>query len=119
MDASDTQAQRDLSVSYEKLGDVQLKLGDAHAALGNYQESLEIAKRLAEMDSSDTQAQRDLSVSYHKLGWLHESTEEYTMAITQYEHALAIANASQYPQEFAEVVAWATEHIAICKRKLS
>ena len=67
-DPSDAQAQRDLSVSFNKLGDVVLKLGKVDEARGYYARSLEVAQRLAESDPSDAQAQRDLSISFDRLG---------------------------------------------------
>jgi hypothetical protein len=39
--------QRDLSVSYGKVGDVQMAQGDLKAALKSYSDSLAIAERLA------------------------------------------------------------------------
>jgi hypothetical protein len=56
--------ERDLSVSYNKLGDVNLSLGNTQVALDAYQKSLEVAKTLAANDPQSAQAQRDLSVSY-------------------------------------------------------
>src|SRR5262249_60111511 len=67
-DPSSAQAQRDLSVSHERLGDVQLRLGDSKAALAAYQKALEVSLRLAQADPSSAQAQRDLSLSHNKLG---------------------------------------------------
>jgi hypothetical protein len=57
-----------LSVSYNKLGDVTLQLGQSDTALKSYQDGLEISRKLAEADPRDAQAQRDLSISYNKLG---------------------------------------------------
>ena len=42
--------QRDLSVSHNKIGDVQQAQGDLAAALASYQASLAIAERLAKAD---------------------------------------------------------------------
>ena len=60
--------QRDLSVSYEKVGDVLVAQGKLQDALDAYQQSLAISKRLAEQDKSNSGWQRDLSVSYDKVG---------------------------------------------------
>lgn len=66
----DTHQQRDLSVSYDKIGEVQAAQGDSAAALKSYQAVLAIRERLATSDPCNTQWQRDLSVSYLKVGGL-------------------------------------------------
>ena len=60
--------QRDLSVSYEKVGDVQVAQGNLPAALASYQASLAITDRLAKSDPGNADWQRDLSVSYERVG---------------------------------------------------
>ncbi len=65
---NDHAAQRDLSISYQRLGDVMLRLGQTDAAHKYYQNDLAISRKLAEDEPSDAQAQRDLSISYNKLG---------------------------------------------------
>ena len=67
-DPSNTQWQRDLSVSYSKLGDVAVAQGKLEEAARAYSDSLAIVKKLAAGDPSNTQWQRDLSVSYNKIG---------------------------------------------------
>ena len=62
-DPGNAQAQRDVSVSMDSLGDVKLREGDQAGALAAYQESLDIARKLAAQDPGNAQAQRDLSVS--------------------------------------------------------
>ena len=68
-DPTNAQAQRDLSVSYNNLGDVQLQLGDTQTALEFYQQcdstSLSVWRRPIR---PNTEAQRDLSISYGRLG---------------------------------------------------
>ena len=56
--------QRDLSVSRDKIGDVQQAQGDLAAALTSYQAALAIAERLAKADPGNAGWQRDLSVSH-------------------------------------------------------
>jgi hypothetical protein len=60
--------QRDLAVSYEKVGYVQVAQGDPPAALTSYQASFAIFDRLAKSDPSNAGWQRSLSVSYEKVG---------------------------------------------------
>ena len=67
-DPTNTGWQRDLSVSYGKLGDMAMAQGNLEEAAKVYGESLEVRKKLAEGDPTNTGWQRDLSVSYNKLG---------------------------------------------------
>ena len=60
--------QRDLSVSYDRVGDVLVAQGNLPEALKSYQGSLAIADRLAKADPNNAGWQRDLSVSYNKVG---------------------------------------------------
>ena len=53
---------RDLSVSYNRIGDVQVAQGDLAGALTSYRDSLAIAERLAKSDPGNAGWQRDLSV---------------------------------------------------------
>jgi tetratricopeptide (TPR) repeat protein len=89
-DPRNAQDQRNLSVSYEKLGDVQMRLGDSKAALEAYQQSLAIFERLARADSQSAKAQRDLSVSYYKLGNVQMQLGDSKAALAAYQQSLAI-----------------------------
>ena len=66
-DPENAAAQRDLSVSYSKLGDVCVAQGDLAGAKGYFEQSRDIRVGLA-ADPENAAAQRDLSVSYSKLG---------------------------------------------------
>ncbi len=61
-----TERQRDLSVSYDKVADI-LRRSDPASALANYQASLNIRQDLARQEPDNTQWQRNLSVSYEKV----------------------------------------------------
>src|SRR5262249_17289725 len=79
-DPKDARAQRDLSVSYIKLGDVTLRLGQAREALGLYQKALEVSQRLAQADPRDAQAQPDPVIRYWKLGRTEKAQHDYAKA---------------------------------------
>jgi len=66
-DPANAEAQRDLSVSYQRMGDVSQQAGRLDAAREFYQQYLDIAKKLAAADPTNAQAQRDLWVSCIKL----------------------------------------------------
>ena len=60
--------QRDVSVSHNKIGDVQRAQGNLPEALKSYRGSLAIADRLAKFYPGNAGWQRDLSVSRNKIG---------------------------------------------------
>ena len=63
--------QRDLSVSYERMGDLYGALGQGEEARQAYLKSLAIRERLAEAEPDRADYQRDLSVSYERMGDLY------------------------------------------------
>jgi tetratricopeptide (TPR) repeat protein len=85
------QSQRDLSVSYNKIGDVQRANGDAPAALKSFQASLAIRERLVAKDAGNTEWQRDLSVSYNKIGDVQRANGDAPAALKSYQAVLVIA----------------------------
>jgi tetratricopeptide (TPR) repeat protein len=82
--------QRDLSVSYNKVGGVQVAQGDLKAALKSYSDSLAIRERLAKADPGNAGWQRDLSVSYDNLGGVQEAQGDLKAALKSYSDSLAI-----------------------------
>ena len=92
--------QRDLSVSYNKLGDVAKARNDYNAAEGYYAKTLEIGERLAEKYPDDPEMQRDLSVSYSRLGDVAKAMNDYKAAEGYYAKALEIFEklAEKYPE---------------------
>jgi tetratricopeptide (TPR) repeat protein len=83
--------ERDVSVSYERIGDVQVAQGDLTAALNSYQDSLGIRERLAASDPGNAGWQRDVSVSYNKIGDVQVAQGDLTAALKSYSDSLAIA----------------------------
>lgn len=63
-----TDWQRDLSVSHNKLADVLLTLGEREKALGHYRDGMAIREKLARRDPENTEWQTDWVVSLWKLG---------------------------------------------------
>ena len=89
-DPANTEWQRDLSISYERLGDVAVAAGDLAAARAAYQADLDIAVRLAAADPANTEWQRDLSVSHNKVGDVAVAAGDLAAARTAYQAALDI-----------------------------
>jgi len=83
--------QRSLSVGYEKLGDIQFRLGNVTAALQAYQQSLEIDKRLIVADPNNAEIQRYLSISYSKIAKIHLKSNELEESLAWYQKSLAFA----------------------------
>ncbi len=69
--------QRNLSVSYDRVGDVQVAQGDLAAALASYEASLAIAERLAASDPGNAGWQWNLYVSYWRIADNTDKDEEF------------------------------------------
>ena len=89
-DPSNTEWQRDLSVSFNKIGDVQRARGNLDAALEAYGDGLAIAEKLAAQDPSNTEWQRDLSVSFNQIGDVQRARGNLDAALKAYQDSLAI-----------------------------
>ena len=87
---SSLDAQRDLSVSLNKLGDVLFASGDLAAARNRFEESLKIRQRLAAANPSSAEPQRDLSVSLNKLGDVLFASGDLAAARNRFEESLKI-----------------------------
>ena len=97
----DTNLQRDLSASYERLGDIAKARNDYNAAEVAANAALKIAEKLAEKYPEDPNLQRDLSVSYERLGGIAKALKDFNAAEGYYAKALAISErlAEKYPDD--------------------
>jgi lipoprotein NlpI len=82
--------QRSLSVSYEKVGNVQDYQGNLPEALISYQASLAIRNRLAKSDPSNAGWQRDLSIAYYKVGNVQQAQGNLPEALKFYNEAVRL-----------------------------
>ena len=89
-DPANTEWQRDLSVSHDRIGDVLRSQGDRDGALTAYRAALAIAETLARRDLANTEWQRDLSVSHDRIGDVLFSQGDRNRALTAYRTALAV-----------------------------
>jgi tetratricopeptide (TPR) repeat protein len=89
-DPGNTKWQRNLSVSYDRLGAVVVPQGRLVKAVRAYRKSLAITKTLVAGDPRNTEWQRDLSVSYNKLGDVAIAQEHFAKAAQAYGNGLAI-----------------------------
>jgi len=83
---------RDLSVSYEKVGEVLMAQGDLDGAQRAYQATLEIMEVLARSDPGNAASQRDLSVSHEKVGDVLMAQGDLAGAQHSYRASLEIAD---------------------------
>jgi hypothetical protein len=74
-DPTNSEWQRDLSVSHNKLGDVAVAARDLEAARTAYQASLDIAERLAAADPTNTTWRRDLQTARQRMNDLPDSSQ--------------------------------------------
>jgi tetratricopeptide (TPR) repeat protein len=82
--------ERDLSVSFDRVGDVLREQGDLAGALKSYRDGLAIADRLATSDSGDAGWQRDLSVSFDYVGDVLREQGDLAGALKSYRDSLGI-----------------------------
>ena len=83
--------QRDLSVAYERIGDLRHALGHGDAARQAYERSLAILEQLAAAEPDRADYQRDLSVCHDNLARLWEEAGDRGRALDYRERDLAIA----------------------------
>ena len=86
----DGRQERQLSISYNRLGDICKAQGDLSGAKDYYLKALAISERLA-AESETTEAQRDLSVSYNRLGDICKAQGDLSGAKDYYLKDLAIS----------------------------
>jgi tetratricopeptide (TPR) repeat protein len=118
-DQSDEQAQRDLSVSWDRLGDVRRAQGDLPGALRAYDDARTIRANLAAADPGNAEWQRDLSISWEKLGSVHEEQENRADALKAWRAALAVSG--RFPENFPDSIDMVTTpviHLAGVARTL-
>src|SRR5262249_14731340 len=80
--------QRDLSVSYERIGDLYSALGQGQLARQAFQKSLDIAERLAKAEPDRADFQRDLAVSCSRMGDLYRDLGQGELARQAFQKAL-------------------------------
>jgi tetratricopeptide (TPR) repeat protein len=113
-DPANAAAQRDLSLSHEKLGNLYRALGNVAEAKEHFEQDLEIGLDLAERDPEDPQAQRDLSVSYNNLGELNRALGHIAEAKRLFEQSLQISRRLANDYSNAE----AQRDLAVCSNNL-
>lgn len=84
-------AQRDLSVSTERLGDVLRQLDDLKRARSLYEQSRDLRQKLvARQSKPDRESLRDLSISLERLGVVHRLAGDWNAADETLQAALRL-----------------------------
>ncbi len=86
-----SQIQRNLSVSYLKIGEAQAAAGDKIAAITSYHKSLAIAERVLLQDPDNAHLQRDLAISYNFLGNAQIAVGDIKAAMTSFQKYKSVA----------------------------
>lgn len=89
-DPANTEWQRDLSVSHDRIGEVLMAQGDGAGALAAYREGQAINEALAGSNPDDTKLQRDLAASHISIGDVLVAQGEGPNALTAFKRALEI-----------------------------
>ena len=83
--------ERDRSVLFNEIGDVQKAQGDLSAALESYRAAITISRRLAKADPDNADWQRDLSVSHNKIGDVQKAQGDLSAALESYRATITIS----------------------------
>ena len=89
MEPGNSEWQRDLSISYNNLGDVERAAGNLGAARERYEAGIAIGDRLAALEAGNALWQRDLWAGNGKLGQLAEAESNIALALTHFRRAEA------------------------------
>lgn len=91
-DPENASLQRDLSVSCEMLGDVQVAQANLTGALQSYRECVVVREQLVKTDPTNAQGQRDISViAYQRVGDVQVAQGDLFGALKSYSDALTVA----------------------------
>jgi tetratricopeptide (TPR) repeat protein len=84
-DPRNVQAQRDLSIGYERLGTVNRRLGNLVAGREYYHKALELCQKAVAADKDNADARIDLAGAYGNLGYVNMEAKDYAEAIPWFE----------------------------------
>ena len=84
------EAQRDVAVNLDRLGDVAWEAGDLAGAQARYEEDVVIFRKLAQVNPTSAEAQRDVSIALNKFGDMAWQAGDQTGARARYKESLSI-----------------------------
>jgi tetratricopeptide (TPR) repeat protein len=93
------QLQRDLAISYERLGGIYEAQGDLRKALECYEKNADISERLAVANRDSEQLQQGMAISYLRLGGVYQAWGDLGKALKYYQNVSTIFErlAAAYP----------------------
>jgi tetratricopeptide (TPR) repeat protein len=108
--------ERGLSVSHNRIGEVQQAQGDLAAALTSYRASHAIAERLAKTDPGNAGWQRDLALSYGRLAIIEarQGTRDSALSAFRQGRGIIVRLSEQSPRSLTlkNDLAWFDREIA-------
>lgn len=81
---------RDLSLAFDKVGEVSLLIGELPQAIEAYEKSLKIRESLTQADPESPEAHFDLSFAYINIGDVRLRTGNLQLAVEAFEKAVGI-----------------------------
>ncbi len=90
-DPNNTDWQRKLSLTHDKIGILLEAQGDGRGALAAYSDGLEIRNNLSQRDPNNTEWQRDLSWTLDRIGDVLTAQGDFSGALSAYRAGLEIA----------------------------
>ncbi|MBV8216499.1 MAG: protein kinase [Verrucomicrobia bacterium] len=88
---ANTTWQRNLSVNYNRLGQVLFLQGDLAGAKARFDAGFEIVRKLTRQDPNNALYERDLGISYNRLGNIAYAQGDLSAALAQYQAWLDVA----------------------------
>ena len=82
--------QRDLSISYQRIGEIEQAQGNLSAALKSSEDSLEILKKLVVADPDNFEWLRDVTVSYEQIINIERAQGKLASAIERSQKILGV-----------------------------
>jgi tetratricopeptide (TPR) repeat protein len=89
-DRANTGRQHDLTIGYDKVGNLLARTGDVAAALQTYRDGLAVAERLVAGDPGNARWQRALAISHERIGDIQLAHGDPTNALPSFRNSLAI-----------------------------
>jgi eukaryotic-like serine/threonine-protein kinase len=90
IDPDNAEAQREMSIVQERIGEVLTELGRTNEALGHFVATLEIRLKLANLDKKNLDARLDLAYTYHNVGRILLLKGDAVGALKNLQKALSI-----------------------------
>ncbi len=85
-----TDFRRDLSVSFNNVGNIYKAMGEGAKALAYFEKDLKVMEELVALEPGRTDFRRDLSVSFNNVGNIYKAMGEGAKALAYFEKSLKV-----------------------------